>query len=48
LTDTKLFDRLYTGGNIIAKGFMDEIPRSKEKQGNNRITKNTLLIKVVT
>ena len=47
LTDTKLLDRIVTGGNIIAKGFMDEIPRSKEKQGNNRITKNTLLIKVI-
>ena len=47
LTDTKLLDRIVTGGNIIAKGFMNEIPRSKEKQGNNRITKNTLLLKVI-
>jgi hypothetical protein len=47
LTDTKLLDRIVTGGNIIAKGFMDEIPRSKSKDGNNRITKNTLLIKVI-
>jgi hypothetical protein len=47
LTDTKLLDRIATGGNIIAKGFMDEIPRSKAKDGNNRITKNTLLIKVI-
>jgi hypothetical protein len=47
LTDTKLLDRIVTGGNIIAKGFMDEIPRSKTKDGNNRITKNTLLIKVI-
>ena len=47
LTDLKLLDRLVSGGNIIAKGFMDEIPRSKEKEGNNRITKNTLLIKVI-
>lgn len=47
LTDLKLLDRLVSGGNIIAKGFMDEIPRSKEKDGNNRITKNTLLIKVI-
>jgi len=47
LTDDKLLDRLYTGGNIIARGFMDEIPRSKEKDGNDLITKNTLLIKVI-
>lgn len=47
LTDLTLLDRLVSGGNIIAKGFMDEIPRSKEKEGNNRITKNTLLIKVI-
>ena len=47
LTDSKLLDRLVKGGNIIAKGFMDEIPRSKAKDGNNRITKNTLLIKVI-
>ena len=47
LTDLKLLDRLVSGGNIIASKFMDEIPRSKEKEGNNRITKNTLLIKVI-
>lgn len=47
LTDSKLLDRLYRGGNIIASKFMDEIPRSKLKDGNNLITKNTLLIKVV-
>ena len=47
LTDTKLLDRLYRGGNIIASNFMDEIPRSKEKDGNDLITKNTLLIKVI-
>jgi len=47
LTDVKLLDRIYKGGNIIAKNFIDEIPRSKEKEGNNRITKNTLLIKVI-
>jgi hypothetical protein len=47
LTDLKLLDRLVSGGNIIASKFMDEIPRSKEKEGNNRITKNALLIKVI-
>ena len=47
LTDLKLLDRLVTGGNIIAKGFLDEIPRSKEKNGNDLITKNTLLVKVI-
>jgi hypothetical protein len=47
LTDTKLLDKLYTGGNIIASRFLDEIPRSKEKDGNDLITKNTLLVKVV-
>ena len=47
LTDLKLLDRLVVGGNIIAKGFLDEIPRSKEKDGNNLITKNTLLVKVI-
>ena len=39
--------KLVTGGNIIAKGFLDEIPRSKEKNGNDLITKNTLLVKVI-
>ena len=47
LTDLTLLDRLVSGGNIIAKGFMDEIPRSKEKEGNSLLTKNTLLIKVI-
>jgi len=47
LTDEKLLDRLYKGGNIIAKSFMDEIPRSKLKDGNDLLTKNTLLIKVI-
>jgi hypothetical protein len=47
LTDLKLLDRLVSGGNIIASKFMDEIPRSKLKKGNDRITKNTLLIKVI-
>lgn len=47
LTDYKLLDRLVTGGNIIARGFMDEIPRSKLKNGNDLITKNTLLLKVI-
>ena len=47
LTDVKLLDRIYKGGNIIAKNFIDEIPRSKLKDGNNLLTKNTLLIKVI-
>ena len=47
LTNIKLLDRLVKGGNIIAKGFIDEIPRSKLKDGNNLITKNTLLLKVI-
>lgn len=47
LTDLKLLDRLVSGGNIIAQKFMDEIPRSKLKEGNDRITKNILLVKVV-
>ena len=47
LTDMKLLDRLYKGGNIIASSFMDEIPRSKLKDGNDLPTKNTLLIKVI-
>ena len=47
LTDEKLLDRLYKGGNIIASNFMDEIPRSKLKDGNDLPTKNTLLIKVI-
>ena len=47
LTDLTLLDRLVEGGNIIASKFMDEIPRSKEKEGNDLPTKNTLLIKVI-
>ena len=47
LTDLKLLDRLVEGGNIIASKFMDEIPRSKLKEGNDLPTKNTLLIKVI-
>jgi len=47
LTDLDLLDRLYKGGNIIASKFMEEIPRSKLKEGNNLITKNTLLVKVI-
>ena len=47
LTDLDLLDRLYKGGNIIASRFMDEIPRSKLKDGNDLPTKNTLLIKVI-
>jgi hypothetical protein len=47
LTDLKLLDRIYKGGNIIAKNFIDEIPRSKLKDGNDLLTKNTLLIKVI-
>jgi hypothetical protein len=47
LTDIKLLDRIVKGGNIIAKGFLDEIPRSKLKDGNDLLTKNTLLIKVI-
>jgi len=47
LTDIKLLDRIVKGGNKIAKGFLDEIPRSKLKDGNDLITKNTLLIKVI-
>lgn len=47
LTDIKLLDRIVKGGNIIARGFLDEIPRSKLKDGNDLLTKNTLLIKVI-
>ena len=47
LTDETLLDRIVKGGNIIAKNFLDEIPRSKLKDGNDLITKNTLLIKVI-
>ena len=47
LTDDKLLDRIVKGGNKIARGFLDEIPRSKLKDGNDLLTKNTLLIKVI-
>ena len=47
LTDIKLLDRIVKGGNIIAKNFIEEIPRSKLKSGNDLLTKNTLLIKVI-
>ena len=47
LTDLTLLDRLYKGGNIIASKFLEEIPRSKQKDGNDLITKNTFLVKVV-
>lgn len=47
LTDINMLDRLVSGGSVIANKFIDEIPRSKLKEGNNRITKNTLLIKVI-
>jgi len=47
LTDHKFLGKIVTGGMIIAKRFMDEIPRSKLKDGNDLITKNTLLIKVI-
>jgi hypothetical protein len=47
LTDWELLDRIVQGGNIIARGFMDEIPRSKLKDGNDMMTKNTLLLKVI-
>ena len=47
LTDLSLLDRLVSGGNIIAQKFMDEIPRSKLKEGNDRITKNIILVKVI-
>ena len=47
LTDLTLLDRLYKGGNIIASKFLEEIPRSKQKDGNDLITKNTLLVKEV-
>lgn len=47
LTDHKFLGKLEAGGMIIAKRFMDEIPRSKLKDGNDLITKNTILIKVI-
>ena len=46
LTDLTLLDRLIEGGNIIASKFMDEIPRSKEKEGNDLPTKNLSLIHI--
>ena len=47
LTDHKFLGKIETGGMIIAKRFMDEIPRSKLKDGNDLMTKNTLLIRVI-
>ena len=46
LTDLALLGKLYKGGDIIAGRFMETL-RTKPKEANNRITKNTLLIKVV-
>ena len=46
LTDLALLGKLYRGGDIIAGRFMETL-RTKPKEANNRITKNTLLIKVV-
>ena len=46
LTDRNLLDRLIEGGNNIAKGFMNEI-KTKSKEPNNLINKNTILLKVV-
>jgi len=47
LTDHEFLGKIETGGMIIAKRFMDEIPRSKLKDGNDLMTKNTLLIRVI-
>jgi hypothetical protein len=46
LTDLASLDILIRGGNIIAGRFMETL-KTKPKEANNRITKNTLLIKVV-
>jgi len=46
LTDLALLGKLYRGGDIIAGRFMETL-KTKPKEANNRITKNTLLIKVV-
>jgi hypothetical protein len=46
LTDLALLGKLYKGGDIIARRFMETL-KTKSKEANNRITKNTLLIKVV-
>jgi hypothetical protein len=46
LTDLALLDILIRGGDIIARRFMETL-KTKPKEANNRITKNTLLIKVV-
>jgi hypothetical protein len=46
LTDLALLDILIRGGDIIARRFMETL-KTKSKEANNRITKNTLLIKVV-
>jgi hypothetical protein len=46
LTDRKKLDRIVTGGNIIASGFLDEL-NTKEKEPSKIITKNTILLKVI-
>ena len=46
LTDLTSLDRLVVGGNIVASRFMSEL-RTKLKDANSRITKNTLLVKVI-
>ena len=46
LTDLTFLDKLVEGGNIIASRFMDEV-RTKPKEANSRITKNTLLVKAI-
>lgn len=46
LTDLDLLGKLYRGGNIIAGRFMETL-KTKPKEANNRITKNTLLVKVI-
>ena len=46
LTELDSLDRLVEGGNIVAGRFMEEL-RTKLKEANSRITKNTLLVKVI-
>ena len=46
LTDLSFLDKLVEGGNIIASRYMDEL-KTKAKEANSRITKNTLLVKVI-
>jgi len=46
LTELSSLDRLVEGGNIVAGRFMEEL-RTKLKEANSRITKNTLLVKVI-